>query len=124
MLVTPLHLLQILLHLREFFMHFNKRIDIIFRPLAQTFTVSLYPSQPRIGESYTVNAISSGLRVSADQVTIELYDSQLGQRQRCVGTTTCSYISTEWQSGTKEIYAIMRTSSGETMRSDSWRLSY
>lgn len=92
--------------------------------LAQGFTVSISPLQPRVGELYMVNAIITGLRVSADQITIDIYDSQLGQRQQCIGTTTCSYAATEWQSGTKDIYAIIRAYNGETMRSDNWRMSY
>jgi hypothetical protein len=94
-----------------------------YGPLAQNFTVNLSPSQPRIGEQYTVSTYMSGLRVPVDQITIELYDSQLGIRQRCVGTTSCGYTANEWQTVSKDIYALLRTASGEVLRSDSWRLS-
>lgn len=94
-----------------------------YGPLAQQFTVSLSPSMPRIGDPYTVSTVLSGLRVPVDQITIELYDSQLGLRQHCVGTTVCGYTANEWQTVSKDIYAILRTASGETMRSDNWRLA-
>lgn len=94
-----------------------------YGPLAQQFTVSLSPSLPRIGEQYVVTTYITGLRIPVNQITVELYDSQLGIRQRCVGTTNCSYTANEWQTTSKDIYALIRTSGGEVLRSDNWRLS-
>jgi hypothetical protein len=94
-----------------------------YGPLAQQVLVTISPSLPRIGEPYTVSTQVSGLRVPVDQITVELYDSILGIRQRCVGTTSCGYTANEWQTISKDIYALLRSASGEVLRSESWRLN-